>query len=50
MGECAAFLRRGGEPRIGSVESAGKVVRGVYAGSDEDVVGFNGHCSIKCLT
>jgi len=47
MGECAAFLHRGCEPRIGSVESAGKIARGIYAcaGGAVDVAAPNDHCS-----
>jgi len=37
MDECAAFLRRGGKPTIGSVRSAGKIARRVYALAREAV-------------
>jgi len=37
MGEGAAILRRGGEPRIGSAADAGKIARADYARSREAV-------------
>jgi len=37
MGECAALPRRGGKPTIGSVRTAGKIARAVYALAREAV-------------